>query len=99
MRAFEVDDVDPRGFVARVEAEVQDRSLDDVVSVRLDGDRLIVRFRYLGTSELTYRLESRDRGFAAQLEDQRVASLHAPFRAPFEDRFDRVLDTVGARRT
>jgi len=99
MRSFEVEDVDARGFVARVEAEVRDRSLDDVVSVRLDGDRLIVRFRYLGTSELTYRLMPRERGFAAELEDQRVASLHVPFRAPFEDRFDTVLDTVGARRT
>lgn len=99
MRSFEVDDADPRSFVARVEAEVQNRSLGDVVSVRLDGDRLIVRFRYLGTSELTYRVVSRDRGFAAELEDQRVATLHAPFRAPFEDRFDQVLGTVGARRT
>lgn len=99
MRSFEVDDVDPRGFVARVEAEVEARSLDDVVSVRLDGDRLIVRFRYLGTSELTYRLVTRLKGFVAELENQRVASLHAPFRAPFEDRFDSVLDTVGARRT
>lgn len=98
MRSFEVENADPERFVARVSAEVEDRELDDVVSVSLVGDRLTVRFMYLGTSTLTYRVVRGERGFVAELEDQRVATFHAPFQGRFEDRFDQVLDTVGARR-
>ena len=98
MRAFEVIDADPESFVARVAAEVEERDLDHVVSVRLEGDRLVVRFRYLGTSQLVYRVVPRDSGFTAELQDQRVATFHAPFQGRFEDRFDQVLDRVGARR-
>jgi hypothetical protein len=99
MRSFEVENSDPERFVALVSAEVEDRDLGDVVNVQLEGDRLTVRFRYLGTSTLTYRVVRRDQGFVAELEDQRVATFHAPFQGRFEDRFDQVLDRVGARPT
>ncbi len=74
-----------------------ERGFADIASVRLAGDKLVVRFSRLGTSELRFTVREHDGGFLAEFLDARVAPLHAPFRAAFEGRFEEVLDRVGAR--
>jgi hypothetical protein len=97
MRSFEVTGLDAAEFAARVDAELETRELHDYVSVHLNGDRLYVRLRYFGTSELRFRVVSRADGFRAELDSERMATFHAPFRDRFSDRFERVLETLGAR--
>ena len=96
MRAFHVPDLTPREFVARVTADLRQRDLDRIVSVRLEDDRLAIRFSYLGTSELRYRVRTNGAGFDAEPGGHHIAAFHRPFVERFEDRFERVLEAVGA---
>jgi hypothetical protein len=97
VRSFVVEGSDPAEFVRRVEAEVASRDLGRVVDVDLDSGVLVVRFRYLGTSRLHYRIVVHDGGFRANLEEQQFAGFHAPFVGRFAARFDEVLEGLGAR--
>jgi len=97
MRAFEVNDGTPEDFVERVAMALVERGLDDYVSLSLEGPELAARFRWMGTTELRYRLAANEGGFRADLIGERVSPLHAPFRGRFEERFDQVLKQVGAR--
>jgi hypothetical protein len=96
MRAFELTEGTPADFVRRVSQMLVERGLDEYVSVLFDGSKIIARFRWMGTTELRYRLQETVRGFTAELEDQRVSPLHAPFRMRFEEKFEEVLREVGA---
>ena len=85
-------------FLVRVESEIRARDFQDIASVGLDGGDLIVRFSWMGTSILRYEIRHNDGGFSAYLVRQKMAMMHAPFRASFEERFDTILSRVGARQ-
>lgn len=97
MLAFEVPDASPEVFVDRVERTIVERGLGGHVHVALRDDELVVSFRWLGTSHLSYRVETVDDGFRATLSSTRMAPMHAPFRARFEGQLERVLLDLGAR--
>lgn len=97
MRAFVMNDGTPDEFIDRVERELAERGLGDYIDLHLDGPDLVVRFRWIGSSELRYRLTTGGGGFEARLADEKMSPFHAPFRQRFEDRFDQVLGVVGAR--
>ena len=96
MDAFVVPGSTPEEFVARIEREVRAEDFDSIVSPRLIGNRLEVRFSYLGTSVLAYDLADHGDGFRASLVQRRMSPFHAPFRAGFDRRFDDVLRRLGA---
>jgi len=89
----------PVEFVAAIRAKLAARDFDRYVSVSLDGDRLGVELRWMGTTRFDYRTSPLGDGFRAELVDQRVAALHAPFAARFEGYFEEALTKVGARVT
>lgn len=97
MHSFEVDDSTPSRFVAVVNRALEDNGLSGHVSAAVDGDDIVTRISWLGTTELRYRTRSTERGFLAQLQRQRVAPLHGAFQARFEARFEEILSQVGAR--
>ena len=97
MKAFAVNEGSPEDFVDRVQGEIKSRQFEDIASIRVEGDLLIVDFSWIGTTSLTYRLQPQDRGFSAVLERKKVSPFHAPFKAGFEERFDQILAKVGAR--
>ena len=63
----------------------------------LDGDEIVVRISWLGTTELRYQVQEGAEGFSANLQRQRVAPLHGAFQRKFEERFEAILAKVGAR--
>ena len=84
-------------FIKRVRDVLADRSLAEYVDVSRDGGELVVGFRWMGSSELRYRLFEREQGFQAELSGERMSPFHAPFRQKFEDQFESVVGSVGAR--
>ena len=97
MQSFSVIEGRPEDFVVRVEKELHERNFNDIAAIRLEGDALIVTFSWIGTTSLTYRVRRDDRGgFSANLEQQKISPFHAPFKAGFVERFDQILDKVGA---
>ena len=99
MKSFEVDEGNPQDFVTRVKRELATRGLDEYADLSMEGPDLVVRFKWMGTSVLRYRVSNEGNGFRADLDDERMSPFHAPFRSAFEDRFDQVLSKVGARTT
>ena len=97
MKAFNVREGSPEDFVVKVQGEIEARQFQDVASIRLEGDELIVSFSWMGKTSLTYRLQPQARGFSAVLIDQRLSPFHLPFKAGFEERFDQIMANVGAR--
>jgi len=97
VNAFTVSEGSPEDFVDRVQGELMSRQFEDIASIRLDGEVLLVAFSWMGTTSLTYRVMPEVRGFSARLERQKVSPFHAPFKAGFIERFDQILATVGAR--
>jgi hypothetical protein len=96
MRSFEFCDGTPAEFVERVQGVLADRGLADHVTLRCEGEELVVGFRWMGSSELRYRISENDAGFKAEPSGERISPFHAPFRQQFEDRFEKVVDAVGA---
>ena len=97
MRAFEFGGGTPAVFVERVRGVLADRGLADHVSLRREGDELVVGFRWMGSSELRYRISENQAGFRAEPSGEKISPFHSPFRQQFEDRFEKVVDAVGAR--
>ncbi len=87
----------PGAFVTKVRGGLAERGYDRQVGVSLAGDRLTVEFRWMGTSRFLYRVTETGDGFRADLADQAVAPLHAPFADRFESYFNRALEELGAR--
>ncbi len=96
MRAFRVPGTTPERFVEQVESEIQARDFGNIAAVGINGERLIVTFSWMGTSSLEYSLHVDGDGFVARLERRRMSPFHAPFRAGFDERFGKVLNSVGA---
>jgi hypothetical protein len=97
VKAFELVEGTPADFVGRVTRTLAERGLDEFVSLRVDGSELVARFRWMGTTELRYRMRPTAQGFKADLIDERVSPLHTAFRSRFEEKFDQVLEAVGAK--
>jgi hypothetical protein len=97
VKSFEVDHGNVALFVDRVRQELADRGLNQYVELDGSDSELVVKFRWMGSTELRYRLESRSEGFQAHLTGESVSPFHAPFRQPFDDRFDEILAKVGAK--
>jgi hypothetical protein len=97
MKSFAVASGSPAEFIDRVRRELAERGLDRFAELAGDDSMLVVRFRWMGTTELRYRLEPADGGFSAVLDRQSVSPFHAPFRQSFDERFDDVLARVGAK--
>jgi len=97
VKTFEFDGGTPVEFVERVQGVLADRGLADYVNVRCKGDELVVAFKWMGSSELRYRIAENDAGFRAEPSGERISPFHSPFRQQFEDRFEKVVDAVGAR--
>jgi hypothetical protein len=97
MRSFELVSTSPDDFVDRVRSGLAARGYDRNLSIRLDADRLVIQFRWMGTTSFEYRVTERGDGFRADLVDQRVAPLHAPFTDRFEGYFDQALEELGAK--
>jgi len=97
MKAFVMNDGTPAEFVDRVEGALGERGLSDYIDLHLEGADLVVRFRWMGSSELRYRLTTGGGGFEARLTNEKMSPFHAAFRQRFEDRFDQVLEVVGAQ--
>ena len=74
-----------------------DRGLADHVSLRREGDELVVGFRWMGSSELRYRISENQAGFRAEPSGEKISPFHSPFRQQSEDWFEKVVDAVGAR--
>lgn len=87
----------PVEFVAAIRAKLAARNFDRYVSVSLDGDRLGVKLRWMGTTRFDYRTSPLGDGFRAELIDQRVSPFHAPFSGRFEGYFEEALANVGAK--
>jgi len=96
VKSFEVNSGTPAGFIGRVRRELTERGLDQIVQLEGNDSELAVKFRWMGSTELRYRLEPRVEGFQAHLTSEKVSPFHAPFRQPFDDRFDEILAKVGA---
>ena len=97
MKAFEFDQGPLREFVEGVERALSDSGLSDFVRLRRDGDDLVVTFRWMGSSELRYEVEERDGGFFARLSGEKISPFHHAFRQRFEEKFEQVIGSVGAR--
>lgn len=96
VQAFRVGSQSVEEFVARVQAEIRARDFQDIATIRVSGDVLEVRFSWMGTSVLSYRLQCRETGFDASPLKQSMSPFHAPFRAGFEEKLDAILARVGA---
>ena len=97
MRAFDFGGGTPAEFVERVQGVLTDRGLADYVTLRREGDELVVGFKWMGSSELRYRISENEAGFRAVPSGEKISPFHLPFRQQFEDRFEKVVDAVGAR--
>jgi hypothetical protein len=97
VKAFVVEGMAPVDFVHRVEEALAASGLDGNTDVMLRGDEIVVSIRWLGTSQLRYRVVEDDRGFQAYPLGQSVSPFHSAFRGAFDDRFDEILQRVGAR--
>jgi hypothetical protein len=97
VRAFRVDGTSPPQFVRGVESALTDWGLQGHTELQLSGSTLVFRVRWMGTTELRFRVTETEAGFIAEPAGERVAPLHTPFRHAFEDRFDQMLQRVGAR--
>ncbi len=97
MKSFAVTSGTPAEFIDRVRRELAERGLNRFAEIAGDDSALVVRFRWMGTTELRYRLEPAAEGFQAVLDGESVSPFHAPFRQSFDERFDEVLARVGAK--
>jgi hypothetical protein len=97
VKGFVVEGMTPADFVRRVERALAASGLDRNTDVRLRGDEIVVSIRWLGTSQLRYRVVEDDHGFRACPLGQSVSPFHSAFSGAFDDRFDEILRRVGAR--
>ena len=97
VKAFEFGNGTAEDFINRVRSALVERGLAEYVDLTRDGGDLVVGFRWMGSSELRYRLSENETGFRAELSGERLSPFHAPFRQKFEEQFETVVGSVGAR--
>jgi hypothetical protein len=96
VHSFEVSGATPAEFVARVKRALDEGELAEYVELALVAEEIVARLRWLGTTELRYRVVRQEDGFRAELGRRKIAALHAPFRRGFDERFEKILAEVGA---
>jgi hypothetical protein len=96
VQAFVFDAGSITDFIERVKKALSEGGLAEYVYVATDGGELVVNFRWMGSSQLRYRISEDDSGFRAELSGEKMSPLHAPFRQRFEDRFEKIIGAVGA---
>jgi hypothetical protein len=99
MRSFEVPGLEPAEFVAAIRSKLAARDVDRYVSISLDGDRLAVELRWMGTTRFDYRTSPLGDGFRAELVNRKVSPFHSPFASRFEAYFEEALAKVDAKVT
>ena len=87
--------MNPAEFVAEVRDKLHEHEFDTYVTISETGDRLVIQFRWMGTTSFEYRITRLDSGFRADLVDQRVAPLHVAFSDRFERYFEEALTKLG----
>jgi len=97
MRSFEVPDTNPPTFVETMRTALAADDYDRYVFIALDGDRLAVELRWMGTTRFDFRLRAVGSGVRAEFLGHRVAPLHRAFSDRFEVYFEKALAKVGAR--
>ncbi|MEX1310529.1 MAG: hypothetical protein AB1Z65_08940 [Candidatus Sulfomarinibacteraceae bacterium] len=97
MKSFEVPGTSPSAFVEEMRSALAARQYDRYVSLDLDGDSLVVEFRWMGASRFDFRVVPAGEGFRAEFVGQRIAPLHNAFSDRFEVTFEKALARVGAR--
>lgn len=96
VRGFDFDGGSISEFIDRVRGVLSERGLEDHVRLRSEGGDLVVEFRWMGSSQLRYRISENPTGFRAEFDGERISPFHSPFRGQFEDRFEKVINAVGA---
>lgn len=96
MQAFDVPNLTPDEFMAAIHRELAARDYDRYLDLELDGDRLVVELRWMGTTRFNYRLNPTGEGFRAELVSRKVSPFHAAFASRFDEYFERALSKVGA---
>ncbi len=97
VKAFEFEDGSVEAFMARVRSKLSQKGYEDFVRMRYERGELVVVFQWMGSSELRYRISENDTGFRADLSGERMSPLHGAFRQAFEERFEKVVGSVGAK--
>ncbi|MFZ9520049.1 MAG: hypothetical protein ACO3A4_06175 [Silvanigrellaceae bacterium] len=99
MKAFESSEISISELVKRVETALQGRDLGEITRFALKGQELKVVFSKFGTTELTYKVETRSEGFRADLVNEKVALTHRPLKADITARLAKVMEREGAKCT
>ena len=97
MNGFDVKEMSPRQFVTNVRSELERRDLGALADIDMEGTVLVFRVRWMGTSELCYQVMNNESGFSARLSAEKISRFHAPFKQKFIERFDQIIEAVGAR--
>jgi hypothetical protein len=95
-RSFRVVGMTPERFLEAVRSALASADLPARVDARLEGEQLVARLSWFGTTVLRYDLVRLDDGFQAELVSERVAPLHGPFRAGYRNAMAQLLRQVGA---
>ena len=96
MRSFEVPNTTPPAFVDSMRNALEAKDYDRYVFLDLDGDRLAVELRWMGTTRFDFRIRGVGEGFRAEFVGQRVSPFHAVFADRFDEYFEKALANVGA---
>lgn len=96
MRSFRVDHLRFQDFCQRVRDEIRARDFHDIASLKCRDDHLRVEFSWMGRSALEYLIEDEGDGFLALFDRERISPMHMGFRRGFEERFEQILEAVGA---
>jgi hypothetical protein len=97
MHSFEVPDTTPHDFVEAMRSALAEKEYDRFVVLDLEGDRLVVELRWMGTTRFQYRVRPERQGFRAKLVSEKVSPFHAVFADRFDEYFEKALAKVGAR--
>ncbi|NBW80969.1 hypothetical protein EBR21_04365 [bacterium] len=99
MKTFESSEISITELVNKVESALQGRDLGEITRFALHGQELKVIFTKFGTTELTYKIESRSAGFRAVLVTEKIALTHRPLKADITARLAKVMEREGAKCT
>ena len=97
MKSFDVSHMTPTEFVASIRDELAERDYARYLALELDGARLNIELRWMGTTRFEYRVEPVGEGFRAELRTQKISPFHVVFADRFDEYFAKALAKVGAK--